>query len=105
MILLILFTKIAKTPAKATATLTTSNATAELALVYEPVFRYYINLYNLQDMLAVLDLIFIYTPASKWNHELHKLDLNEDICDALTKAMALDNSMVLSTRSGRDNIE
>lgn len=84
---------------------TTSNATAELAPVYEPVFWYYINLYNLQDMSAALDLIFIYTPASKRNHELHKLGLNEDICDALTKAMALDNGMVLSTRSGRDNIE
>jgi len=74
----------------------------ELAPDYEPLHRCYINLYNLHHIAAPLDLIFNYTPAGKRTQELLKLGLSEDVCDALAKAMTLDNGMGLSS-SGKDN--
>lgn len=76
----------------------------ELAPDYEPLYRCYINLYNLHHIAAPLDLIFNYTPAGMRTRELLKLGLSEEVCDALAKAMALDNGMVLSS-SGKDNNE
>ena len=67
----------------------------ELAPVYEPLLRQYIDLYNLHHIAAPLDLIFNYTPVGNRIQELLKLGLGENVCDALAKAM--DNGVGLSS--------
>ena len=63
----------------------------DLASLYDPLLPHYINLLNLHHIAAPLDLIFKYTPAGNRTQELLKLGIDEDMCDALAKAMILDS--------------
>jgi hypothetical protein len=61
-----------------------------------PLLPQYIILFNLQHLATSLDLIRNYTPERNRVQELIKLGLDEDRCDALAEAMALDNGIQLS---------
>lgn len=54
---------------------------------------HYINLYHLGHLSTSLDLISDYTPAENRYQELLKLGLEEDVCEVLIEAMALDEGL------------
>lgn len=54
---------------------------------------HYINLYHLNHLSTSINLISNYTPVDTRIEELLKLGLEEYMCDALAKAMALDKSL------------
>ena len=57
----------------------------------------------LHHMAAPLGLIFNYTPTGNRFQELLNLGLDEDVCDGLAEAMALDNGMGFPNSGILDN--
>jgi hypothetical protein len=77
---------------------TDGSSVDDLVPLYEPMLPRYINQYNLHHIAAALGLISTYTPAGYHSQELLKLGLGRDVCNALTKAMALASLMLPSSR-------
>ena len=59
-----------------------------------PLIPYYINLYHLGYLSTSINLIADYTPAESRIEELFKLGLEEDVCQTLANAMALDKGLL-----------
>ena len=55
-----------------------------------PLLPHYINIYHLDHLSTSINLIGNYTPVETCMEELLKLGLEENVCEALVKAMALD---------------
>jgi hypothetical protein len=59
-----------------------------------PLLPHYINLYHLGHLSTSINLIGDYTPVKTRIEELLKLGLEEDVCNALAEAMALDKGLL-----------